>query len=168
MHTQAWWWNTSQEMDSWTAQMAPERLPRGQAQLWPTILAHQLDGKHIVMEEQLNLLLGAVLIFLPLLPCPYGDSRFIPTTTVPTGTIFVHGPLTRYINLRVAHTPGILGTFSPPSRVSDPDMHHGTCVTHVSWCMLGSLTSDFLCSRWRGFTFPKFPAHAQTAILRFW
>ena len=24
--------------------------------------------------------------------------------------------------------------------VSDPSMHHGTCVTHVSWCMLGSLT----------------------------
>ena len=25
--------------------------------------------------------------------------------------------------------------------VNDPDMHHGTCVTHVSWCMSGSLTS---------------------------
>ena len=24
--------------------------------------------------------------------------------------------------------------------VSDPDMHHGSCVTHVSWCMAGSLT----------------------------
>ena len=24
--------------------------------------------------------------------------------------------------------------------VSDPDMHHGTCVTHVPWCMSGSLT----------------------------
>ena len=24
--------------------------------------------------------------------------------------------------------------------VSDPDMHHGTCVTHVQWCMSGSLT----------------------------
>ena len=23
--------------------------------------------------------------------------------------------------------------------VSDPDMHHGTCVTHVPWCMPGSL-----------------------------
>ena len=23
--------------------------------------------------------------------------------------------------------------------VSEPGMHHGTCVTHVSWCMLGSL-----------------------------
>ena len=24
--------------------------------------------------------------------------------------------------------------------VSDPDMHHGTCATHVPWCMSGSLT----------------------------
>ena len=23
--------------------------------------------------------------------------------------------------------------------ISDPGMHHGTCVTHVSWCMSGSL-----------------------------
>ena len=35
-------------------------------------------------------------------------------------------------------------------RVSDPDMHHGTCVTHVSWCMPESLTSGFLRSRWWG------------------
>ena len=28
-------------------------------------------------------------------------------------------------------------------------MHHGTCVTHVPWCMPGSLTSGFLWSRWR-------------------
>ena len=41
-------------------------------------------------------------------------------------------------------------TFSPPPRISDPDMHHGTCVTHVPWCMLGSLTSGFLWSRWWG------------------
>ena len=26
------------------------------------------------------------------------------------------------------------------SQVSDPDMHHGTCVLHVPWCMSGSLT----------------------------
>ena len=43
--------------------------------------------------------------------------------------------------------PGLPGTFSP--WVSDPDMHHGTCVTHVPWCMPGSLTSGFFGSRWR-------------------
>ena len=39
---------------------------------------------------------------------------------------------------------------SPPPQISNPDMHHGTCVTHVPWCMPGSLTSNFLWSRWRG------------------
>ena len=34
--------------------------------------------------------------------------------------------------------------------VSDRDMHHGTCVTHVPWWMSGSLTSSFLWSRWQG------------------
>ena len=50
----------------------------------------------------------------------------------------------RYVKLRVVHAPGMPGTFSPRSRVSDPDMHYGTCVTHVPRCMPGSLTS-----RWR-------------------
>ena len=67
-----------------------------------------------------------------------------------------------------AHAPGMPGTFSQPPRVSDPDMHHGTCVTHVPWCMPGSLTSGFPWSRWRGKTFPAFPAHAQPAILCIW
>ena len=40
-------------------------------------------------------------------------------------------PLARYENLRVVRVPRIPGTFSPPPRVSDPDMHHGTCVTHA-------------------------------------
>ena len=54
-----------------------------------------------------------------------------------------HGPLTRYVKLRVAHMPG---TFSPAtdfkgnSLVSDPCMHQGTCVMQVRWCMSGSLT----------------------------
>ena len=38
------------------------------------------------------------------------------------------------------------GTFSPPPRVSDPDMHHGTCMTCVPWW----LTIGFLWSRPRG------------------
>ena len=29
-------------------------------------------------------------------------------------------------------------------------MHHGACMTHVPWCMLGSLTNGFLWNRWRG------------------
>ena len=56
----------------------------------------------------------------------------------------VNEPLTRYVKLQVAHAPGIPGTFSPPPRGNDPDRYHGMCVTHVSWCMPGSLTSSFL------------------------
>ena len=55
-----------------------------------------------------------------------------------------NGSLTIYAKLRVAHAPGMSGTFSPPPWVRDPDRDHGTCVTHVPSCMPGSLTSGFL------------------------
>ena len=61
-----------------------------------------------------------------------------------------HRPFTIYVKLRVTHAPGMPGAFYPPPRVSDPDTYHGTCVTHVPWCMLWSLTSGFLWSRWQG------------------
>ena len=74
----------------------------------------------------------------------------------------------RMRNIAGAHAPGMPWTFSPPPRVSDPDMYHGTCVTHVPWCMPGSLTGGFLWSRPRGKTFPAFPARTKPAILRIW
>ena len=37
-------------------------------------------------------------------------------------------PLARYVKLRVARVSGMPGTFSLPPRISDPDMHHGTCL----------------------------------------
>ena len=77
--------------------------------------------------------------------CDFYDNGFIPDTKYG-----VYGPLTRYAKLRVVHAPGMPGTFSPPSRVSDPDMHYDTCVADVPWYLLGSLTSGFLWSRWRG------------------
>ena len=43
----------------------------------------------------------------------------------------------------------MLGMFSPPPWVSDPDMHNNTCMTHMPWCMPGSLTNGFLWSWWR-------------------
>ena len=61
-----------------------------------------------------------------------------------------HGLLARYLKLWVVYAPGMPGTFSPPPWVSNPDMHHGTCVTHVPWCMPGSLTSGFPWIRWQG------------------
>ena len=46
--------------------------------------------------------------------------------------------------------------------LSDPGMHHGTCVTHVSWCMSGSLT------RGDGENVPGIPGACAPAILRIW
>ena len=75
--------------------------------------------------------------------------------------IWRHGPLTRYIKLRVVHAPGMPGKFFPRGRlqrkplVSDPGMHNGTCVTHVPWCMSRSFTRN--CDK----TFPAFLAHAH-------
>ena len=62
----------------------------------------------------------------------------------------MNGLLARYVKLWVAHAPGMPGTFYPPPRVSDPDTHHGTCVTYAPWCLLGSLSSGFVWSRGRG------------------
>ena len=47
-----------------------------------------------------------------------------------------YGPLARYVKLWVAHAPGMPGMLPCHRRqrkplVSDPGMHHGTCITHV-------------------------------------
>ena len=74
-----------------------------------------------------------------------------------------HWPLTRYVNCGL-HMHRECRERFPHHRlqrkplVSDPGMHHGSCVTHVQWCMPGSLT------RGGGETFPAFPVHAQPAI----
>ena len=67
-----------------------------------------------------------------------------------TLSTFRNWPLARYVKLRVVHAPTMPGTFSPPRRVSDPGMDHGTRVTHVPCYMPRSLTSGYLWSRWRG------------------
>ena len=46
--------------------------------------------------------------------------------------------------------------------VSDPGMHHDTCVTHVPWCMSGSLT------RGGGEYVPGIPSACAPAILCIW
>ena len=46
--------------------------------------------------------------------------------------------------------------------VSDPGMHHDTCVTHVPWCMSGSLTCG------EGENVPGIPSACAPAILRIW
>ena len=46
--------------------------------------------------------------------------------------------------------------------VSDPGMHHGTCVTHVPRCMSGSLT------RACGENVPGIPGACAPTVLRIW
>ena len=79
-----------------------------------------------------------------------------------------HGPLTRYVKIAAAYAPGMPGTFSPPPRVSDPDMRHARAVMHVETAnkqfSLKSVARGG--GGGGGGTFPPFPAHAQPAILR--
>ena len=46
--------------------------------------------------------------------------------------------------------------------ISDPGIHHGTCVTHVPWCMSGSLTCG------GGENVPGIPGACAPAIWRIW
>ena len=46
--------------------------------------------------------------------------------------------------------------------VSDPGMRHGTCVTHVPWCMSGSLASS------GGKNVPGIPGACANAICHIW
>ena len=52
--------------------------------------------------------------------------------------------------------------FHRKSLVSDPGMHHGTCVTHVPWCMSESLTCG------DGENVFGIPGACAPAILRIW
>ena len=67
--------------------------------------------------------------------------------------------------IAVCACAGNAGNVSPHRRfrmkplVSDPGMHHGTCVTHVPWCMSGSLT----CGGGE-----NVPGACAPAILRIW
>ena len=63
---------------------------------------------------------------------------------------------------------GNAGNVSPHRRfqrkqlVSDPGMPHGTCVTHVPWCMSGSLTCG------DGENVPCIPGACARAVLGIW
>ena len=52
-----------------------------------------------------------------------------------------HGPLARYLKLRVAQAPGMPGTFSRSQWVSNPCMHHCPIVSNVP---LNNIDSAFL------------------------
>ena len=69
----------------------------------------------------------------------------------------IHEPLARYETLRVAHALGMPGTFPPPPRISDPDMHHGTCMTHD-----GIANKRFPLKYVAGKTYPDIPSACAT------
>ena len=84
-----------------------------------------------------------------------------------------HVELTQWASCQIRKIAGCAcagnaGNVSPRCRfqrkplVSDPGMHHGTCVTHVPWCMSGSLTCG------DGENVPGIPGACATAILRIW
>ena len=72
-----------------------------------------------------------------------------------------YGPLIRYVKLPVRMRWEYRERFPCHRWLSDPDMQHGTCVTHVPWRMPGSLTSSFLWSRRRG-NVPGIPGACAT------
>ena len=72
-----------------------------------------------------------------------------------------HGPLTRYVKLRIAHAPGMPGTFSPTADFK------GNCWLATPACITAraSRTCRDACRdrlpAVAGKTFPAFPAHAH-------
>ena len=69
----------------------------------------------------------------------------IPGKFYPTREIFVQTQWTSNQICKIAGCAVNAGNVF----LSDPDMRHGTCVSHVPRCMLGSLTSGFHWSRWQ-------------------
>ena len=112
-----------------------------------------IPGRDNVIESHiilLDVITYSCLIYLLLVPKRHSfmlttyDKHILQHTKRNVASIHL-GPLARYVELRIAHAPGMPGTFSrhrlqkkPP--VSDPGMHHDTRATHVPWCMSGSLT----------------------------
>ena len=106
---------------------------------------------HVICEDGCAALFWLAIPSL-LSPPPWPTSPWL-------GQVLANGPLTRasYQIREIADCAcaGNAGNVFPQPPVSDLDMHHGTCVTDVSWCMSGSLT------RSGGQMFPAFPAHAH-------
>ena len=101
-------------------------------------------SKSYNIHRELNSVIPAILVLRDTDAFLFSEINSAPYSIPYFGSIW-HGPLTGYVKMRVAHALGMPGTF-PRHRLqrkplaSDPCMHHGTCVTHVPWCMSGSLT----------------------------
>ena len=82
--------------------------------------------------------------------------------------MFLHGASYQIRKIAGCACAGNAGNVFPRRRfqrkplVSDPGMHHGTCVTHVPWCMSGSLACG------DGENVPGIPGACAPASLRIW
>ena len=77
------------------------------------------------------------------------------------GGLDLHGPLTRYAKLQVAHAPGMPGTF-PPAADFEGNRYLAipACITARAWRTCRDACRDRLPAV-TGKTFPAFPAHAH-------
>ena len=73
----------------------------------------------------------------------------------------LHGPLTRYVKLQVAHAPGMPGTFSPTADFKwNRWLAIPACITARAWRTCRDACRD-RSPAVTGKTFPAFPAHAH-------
>ena len=78
-----------------------------------------------------------------------------------------HGPLTRYVKLRVAHAPGMPGTFPPTAEFKgNRELAIPACITARTWRTCRDACRDCLPAV-AGKTFPAFPAHAHPQLYVF-
>ena len=95
--------------------------------------------------------------------CHYNAVEFI--TILPTAPQWASYQIRKIAGCACAGNAGNVfprRRFQRKPLVSDPGMHHGTCVTHVPWCMSGSLTCG------DGENVPGIPGACAPAILRIW
>ena len=79
-----------------------------------------------------------------------------------------HGPLTRYVKLRVLHAPGMPGTFSPPAEFKwNHQLATPACITARESRTCRDACRDCLPAV-AGKTFPAFPSVCAPAILHIW
>ena len=132
---------------------------------WPSKGHTSLLRTSVLWKTQLNI---PLLIFL-LVCLKYINHRSF-FTWCSVGISFESSLWTSYQIRKIAGCAcaGNAGSVFPRRRlqrkppISDPGMHHGTCVTHVPWCMSGSLT------RGGGENVPGIPDACTPAILRIW
>ena len=99
-------------------------------------------------------------------PAEYQSNRFIMYTPFwkrcgKDQSNFLHGPLTRYVKLQVAHAPGMPGTFSPAVDFKGNRLLViPALITARAWRTCHDACRDRLHAVTRK-TFPAFPAHAH-------